>query len=192
MWRHRHMGQPLGYCDVTMSHCSHGYLWTHDVEAIPNNHSVLVEVDASYRDCLRSLNCVAHDFIILHIVVLSFSDSRVSTRGINCGAVNCHGPRATHTARTIALQRWVESRNYPSDKFISYTSWFNLCLLSSSFSDPRVSTRGIASIYIIAKISAISSETEVPAAAWITPTKHFGSRVFDAPIIYVTPAAWLA
>ena len=143
------MGQPLGYCDVTMSHCSQGYLWTRDVEAIPKNHSVLVEVDASYRDCLRSLNCVAHDFIILHIVVLSFSYSRVSTRGINCGAVNCHCPRATHTARTIALQRWVESRKYPSDKFIIYTSWFNLCLLSSSFSAPRVSTRGIASIILI-------------------------------------------
>ena len=39
----------------------------------------------------------------IYIVVLSFSDSRVSTRGINCGAVNCHCPRATHTARTMAL-----------------------------------------------------------------------------------------
>ena len=26
----------------------------------------------------------------------------------------------------MALQRWVESRNYPNDKFISYTSWFNI------------------------------------------------------------------
>ena len=74
----------------------------------------------------EALNCVAHDFIILHIAVLSFSDSRVSTRGINCGAVNCHCPRAMHMARTMALQRWVESRNYLKDKFISYTSWFNI------------------------------------------------------------------
>ena len=28
------------YCDVTMAHCSHGYLWTHDIE-----------VGASWRDC---------------------------------------------------------------------------------------------------------------------------------------------
>ena len=38
----------------------------------------------------------------------------------------CHCPRATHTALTMALQRWVESRNYPNNKFISYTSWFNI------------------------------------------------------------------
>ena len=28
------------YCGVTMAHCSHGYLWTHDIE-----------VGASWRDC---------------------------------------------------------------------------------------------------------------------------------------------
>ena len=38
----------------------------------------------------------------------------------------CHCPRATHTARRMVLQWWVESRNYPNDKFISYTSWFNI------------------------------------------------------------------
>ena len=39
-------GPAASYCDVTMAHCSHGYLWTHDVE-----------VGASWRDCdnLRSL-----------------------------------------------------------------------------------------------------------------------------------------
>ena len=38
-------GPAASYCDVTMAHCSHGYLWTHDVEA-----------GASWRDCdnLRS------------------------------------------------------------------------------------------------------------------------------------------
>ena len=25
-------GPAASYCDVTMAHCSHGYLWTHDVE----------------------------------------------------------------------------------------------------------------------------------------------------------------
>ena len=25
-------GPDASYCDVTMAHCSHGYLWTHDVE----------------------------------------------------------------------------------------------------------------------------------------------------------------
>ena len=33
-------GPAASYCDVTMAHCSHGYLWTHDVE-----------VGASWRDC---------------------------------------------------------------------------------------------------------------------------------------------
>ena len=33
-------GPAASYCDVTMGHCSHGYLWTHDVE-----------VGASWRDC---------------------------------------------------------------------------------------------------------------------------------------------
>ena len=33
-------GPAASYCDVTMAHCSHGYLWTHDVE-----------VSASWRDC---------------------------------------------------------------------------------------------------------------------------------------------
>ena len=33
-------GPAANYCDVTMAHCSHGYLWTHDVE-----------VGASWRDC---------------------------------------------------------------------------------------------------------------------------------------------
>ena len=33
-------GPAATYCNVTMAHCSHGYLWTHDVE-----------VDASWRDC---------------------------------------------------------------------------------------------------------------------------------------------
>ena len=33
-------GPAANYCDITMAHCSHGYLWTHDVE-----------VGASWRDC---------------------------------------------------------------------------------------------------------------------------------------------
>ena len=87
-------GPAASYCDVTMAHCSHGYLSTHGVE-----------VGASWRNC-DNLSCLAHDFITLHIVVewfitahwetkqfntrfglffllyLSFSDSRVSTRGM--------------------------------------------------------------------------------------------------------------
>ena len=50
-------GPAASYCDVTMAHCSHGYLWTHDVE-----------VGASWRDC-EALSYLAHDFITLHILV---------------------------------------------------------------------------------------------------------------------------
>ena len=99
----------------------------------------------------KALNCVAHDFIILHIVVLSFSDSRVSTRGINWGAVNCHCPRATHTARTMALQRWVESRNYPNDKFISYTSSFNIFVYFPLHFRTPVFQHGASLVYLIVK-----------------------------------------
>ena len=68
-------GSAGSYCDVTMIHCSHGYLWTHDVK-----------VDASWRDC-------------------------------------------DHTVRTMAWQRWMESWNYPNDKFISYTSLFTFLFI---------------------------------------------------------------
>ena len=74
-------GPAASYCDVTMAHCSHGYLWTRDVE-----------VDASWRDCdnqRKTLNCLAQDFIILQFLGLTslftflfIFGPRVSTRGI--------------------------------------------------------------------------------------------------------------
>ena len=53
-------GPAASYCDVTMAHCSNGYLWTHDVE-----------VGACQRDCDN-----------LRLLSSSFSNPRVSTRGI--------------------------------------------------------------------------------------------------------------
>ena len=59
------------YCDVTMAHCSHGYLWTHDIE-----------VGASWRDCDNplTLSCLVHDFITLHIVVEWFITAHWETK----------------------------------------------------------------------------------------------------------------
>ena len=73
-------GPAASYCDITMIHCSHGYLWTHDVEV-------------------------------------------------------------ERWSRTMAWQRWMESWNYPNDKFISYTSLFTFLFIFR----PRFSTRDIAS-----------------------------------------------
>ena len=61
------------YCDVTMAHCSHGYLWTHDIE-----------VGASWRDCdnpeLLGTCPGVHDFITLHIVVEWFITAHWETK----------------------------------------------------------------------------------------------------------------
>ena len=48
---------------------------------------------------------------------------------------------------------------------------------------------GVSSIIQLRKISAISSETEVPGIPFITPTKYFWLRVFGAPTICVISVA---
>ena len=130
--------------------------WRHNEPLFPR-----VSMDAWCRDRRELQGLPAKPWIVWHmtssfciyIVVLSFSDSRVSTRGINCGAVNCHSPRATHTAWTLALQQWVESRNYPNDKFISYTSWFNTFVYFPLHFRTPVFQHGASLVWIIGEVS---------------------------------------
>ena len=99
LWRHRHMGQPLAIVASQWSIVPTGIYGRMMLRS--------TRVKGIAITC-EALNCFAHDFIILHIVIhwetkqfihvlgqfvcllyLSFSHSRVSTRSINCGAVNC-------------------------------------------------------------------------------------------------------
>ena len=74
-------GPAASYWDVTMAHCSHGYLWTHDVVVGASWRDLTCEaLSCLAHDFITSRSCLAHDFITLHIVVEWFITAHWETK----------------------------------------------------------------------------------------------------------------
>ena len=163
------------YCDVTTNDCSHGFLWTHGIEVaelIQGGWDNLWSRELfsrrrhnfAYRSRITAhwaIEKFAHLFLfnlfVYYTILLIFGPSFFKTRPLRGRGLfgkcrhntmakgNAHG--ANNDFDHIAVLKlcqliWISwwTRDI-------YTFWFflYLCLISFSFSHPRVSIRGIAS-----------------------------------------------
>ena len=134
MWRYRHMGHPLAIVTSQWSIVPTGIYGRMMSRSTQVKGIAIILWHMTWSFCISWYTGRPNNLHTFWVNLFVYFTYHFRTPVFQHGALIagpwivwwCHCPTATHMARTMALQRWVESRNYPNDKFISYTSWFNI------------------------------------------------------------------